>query len=393
MRRRKQWKAFAGLALAAALGMGWLNYSLPDTFYLPQGESLVLSGMPWLRASGPDGSLPVGSSQKDSSQNATLALWGTIPVKTVRVVSVQRESVMVSGAPFGIKMFSDGALVVGFSDILGENGYYNPAKEAGIELGDRIVSVNGVKVRTNEEVSKALQESREGKAEIVLMRGEREMHLVAGVARGSGGGYKLGMWVRDSSAGIGTLTFYKDGVFGGLGHAINDSDTGESIALLSGEIVPVSIVGVVKGVSGVPGELKGKFLSEERWGSILKNQTQGVYGTLEKTPPGESYEVALPQETVRGEAQILATIEGRTPELYEVQIEYISLASGNPNKNMVIRVKDERLLETTGGIVQGMSGSPILQNGRVVGAVTHVLVNDPARGYGIFIQNMLDAAG
>lgn len=388
-------KGCVAVAAAAVLAIGLLGKSLPDTFYLPEGEELQLVQMPWLCAKMEGGNLPVGKSQVDSSQNATLALWGAVPVKTVRVVSTERRSVMVSGAPFGIKMFCDGALVVGFSDILGENGYHNPAREAGIELGDRIISVNEHKVRTNDDLTDAISDSPDGKVEIVFIRGDEEKHVTATAGRGSSGSYKMGMWVRDSSAGIGTLTFYDadGGIFAGLGHAISDSDTGKSIALLSGEIVPVNIIGCESGAPGMPGELKGQFLSERgEWGEILKNETQGVYGILKKSPPAKAYEVALAQEIQRGDAQILSTIEGGHPRLYDVEIEYIALGSGDPNKNMVIRVKDKALLETSGGIVQGMSGSPILQNGRLVGAVTHVLVKDPTRGYGIFAEKMLEAA-
>lgn len=394
--KRKQWLlrgAFA-LVLSTAVALGWLNYSLPDTFYLPAGEEFALSQMPWLQAEEANGTIPAGNSNADVSQNVTLTLWGAIPVKNVRVVSVERRSVMVSGAPFGIKMFSDGALVVGFSDVLTENGYRNPAKEAGVEMGDRIICVNGKKVRTNDELTAALQESTDRIAEIDLVRDGDMRHVSARVERGSAGGYKLGMWVRDSSAGIGTLTFYgENGVFAGLGHAISDSDTGRNIELLSGEIVPVSIVGAIAGAPGTPGELKGQFRMEEgEWGKILNNCTQGVYGVLEKTPYGKPYEIAAVQEIVQGYAQILSTIDGNIPRLYDVQVEHISMSSGDPNKNMVIRVKDDRLLQATGGIVQGMSGSPILQNGRLIGAVTHVLVNDPTRGYGIFAENMLRTA-
>ena len=199
------------------------------------------------------------------------------------------------------------------------------------------------------------------------------------------------MWVRDSSAGVGTLTFVSaQGVFAGLGHPISDSDTGEKIALRSGEIVPCQITGCSKGTAGSPGELKGQFLSAHAIGTICINGQQGVYGTARTAFSGRVMEIAFAQEVQTGEAEILSTISGQEPRTYRVRIEKISDA--DDRRNMVLRVVDPALLARTGGIVQGMSGSPILQNGRLVGAVTHVLVNDPTRGYGIFAQTMLEQA-
>ena len=199
--------------------------------------------------------------------------------------------------------------------------------------------------------------------------------------------WRTGMWVRDSSAGIGTLTFVDNttGTFAGLGHSIHDVDTGTTISLLKGEIVPVEITGAVAGSAGSPGELKGRFLT-------TVNGETGVYGSVKSYMKGIEAEVALAQEVNTGDAEIITTIEGQEPKRYTAVIEKIALSSDNPNRNMVVRVTDPRLLTATGGIVQGMSGSPILQDGRLVGAVTHVLVNDPTRGYGIFAENMVQSA-
>ena len=202
------------------------------------------------------------------------------------------------------------------------------------------------------------------------------------------------MWVRDSSAGVGTLTFVDNttGMFGGLGHSISDADTGESITLLKGEIVPVEIIGYQRGEVGAPGQLKGRFSSDIAVGTILTNDSTGVYGAVRTLLNGRDMTVAQAQEVIPGEAQVLTTIDGSTPKLYDIRIEKVSLSEEDPNRNMVLRVTDEELLAATGGIVQGMSGSPILQNGRLVGAVTHVLVNDPTRGFGIFAETMLSRA-
>ena len=182
------------------------------------------------------------------------------------------------------------------------------------------------------------------------------------------------------------------GTFAGLGHSIHDSDTGKTLGLLKGEIVPVEITGVEKGSAGDPGELKGRFLTAAAAGEITVNGETGVYGTVSSVQEGVDMELALAQEVTTGRAEIITTIDGRTPQRYEVEIEKIALNASDANRNMVVHVTDPVLLQNTGGIVQGMSGSPIIQNGKLVGAVTHVLVNDPTRGYGIFAENMLETA-
>ena len=197
--------------------------------------------------------------------------------------------------------------------------------------------------------------------------------------------------MRDSSAGIGTITYYdpQTAQFGGLGHPICDVDTGEIMPLLSGQVVKVVINDVVKGTSGDPGELKGSFASSKDSGTITSNDETGVFGTLYSNPSqNAALPVALKQEITEGAAKIYTTVSGTTPQEYDIEIEKIDISDTGKTKNMIIKVTDPNLLEKTGGIVQGMSGSPIIQNGKLVGAVTHVLVNDPQRGYGIFIENM-----
>ena len=392
-KRMRRW--VCGTLAAAAvpfLAAAAIYSQLPDTIYLPEQSELALAQMPWLTPLQANGSVQAEGGQNGESYNATLGLWGVVPIKTVRVVQSPRRVVMVSGAPFGIKMFSDGALVVGFSDILGENGYCNPAREAGVKLGDRIISVEGAPVHSNDELSAALKNSQSDTVNLQLERDDQPITLQVHLQHGTAGKGKLGVWVRDSSAGIGTMTFWEQetGRFAGLGHAISDTDTGRSIALLSGEVSRVNITGFAPGAPGLPGELKGEFLEKSgELGKIASNQAQGVYGTLTETLGGTPYEIAAAQEITKGPAQILTTISGTEPQYYDVVIERIALRTSDPNKNMILRVTDKRLLDSTAGIVQGMSGSPILQNGRLVGAVTHVLVNDPTRGYGIFAQEMI----
>lgn len=386
---------FLSAAVAAGIGVYALNRSLPDTFYVQQGESLTIASMPWLKEkSSTSHEIAAGNISQDTSGNCTLALFDLIPVKTVRTVSVERREVVVCGTPFGIKMFSNGALVVAFSDLYTNLGSENPAKEAGLRLGDLIISADGHAVRNNDELSAAISEAAGSAMEVVYLRDGEQCRCMLTPVADQNGVYKAGVWVRDSSAGIGTLTFAdtERGTFAGLGHAISDTDTGTSISLLSGEIVPVNVTGYVRGTAGAPGELRGEFSGETVLGTVLANDETGVYGTLSASVEGTRYPVANSQEVVVGEAQILTTIAGGQAKLYDIRIERVNLNASDPNRNMMIEVTDPELLGATGGIVQGMSGSPILQNGKLVGAVTHVLINDPPRGYAIFAQTMLSAA-
>ena len=269
----------------------------------------------------------------------------------------------------------------------GTTDYRMPAVEIAQENGSRITG--------NDDLRAAIQAAGSDPCTVVYERdGVQAVTNLTPVADLSDGNFRAGVWVRDSSAGVGTLTFVDNttGMFGGLGHSISDTDTGESIVLRSGEIVPVEIIGYEPGQVGDPGQLKGRFASQIAVGTVLGNDATGVYGTVRTLLGGQDMTVAQSQEVEEGPAQILTTIEGTEPQLYEVEIEQVTLSRQDPNRNLVLRVTDPDLLATTGGIVQGMSGSPIIQNGRLVGAVTHVLVNDPTRGYGIFAENMLETA-
>ena len=392
MQRAKLAAAYLLLALAAALG--WLYSCLPDRVYLEPGQALYLPRFAWVEPQRGHGSRNVASTRAVGSYQTTLTLGGWLPIKTIRAVVTERPRVTVCGTPFGVKMFSEGALIVGFSDIgQAGGGTSNPAKEAGLRLGDRVICIGQTRTESNDAVKEALDAAEGQSVEVVYIRsGEQKLTALTPVWDGAAGQWRAGMWVRDSSAGVGTLTFADEelGVFAGLGHPISDSDTGESVALRSGEIVPCEITGCSAGTAGSPGELKGRFLSAHAIGTIRINGENGVYGTTRTYFSGQLREIAFAQEVVTGPAEIWATIEGETPRAYRIQIERVSDA--DPRRNLVIRVTDPSLLSATGGIVQGMSGSPILQNGRLVGAVTHVLVNDPTRGYGIFAQTMLEQA-
>ena len=391
---RRLGKAAVCLLLCLAMALGWLCSRLPDTVYLEPGQELQLPRFRWVGPLNGHGARNAASTRAAGSYRATLALGGWLPVKTIRTVVTERPRVTVCGTPFGVRMFSEGALIVGFSEI-GQvsGGTVSPAKMAGLRLGDRVICVGQTRTESNDAVKEALDAAAGQAVEVVYIRGgEQKLTTLTPVWDNAAGQWRAGMWVRDSSAGVGTLTFAEEelGVFAGLGHPISDSDTGESVALRSGEIVPCEIIGCSMGTAGSPGELKGRFLSAHAIGTICINGENGVYGTTRARLAGKVRELAFAQEVTTGPAEIWATTEGRTPRAYRIRIEKVSDA--DPRRNLVIRVTDPALLAETGGIVQGMSGSPILQNGRLAGAVTHVLVNDPTRGYGIFAQTMLEQA-
>lgn len=396
---RPRWKRTLRMGTAYALtaavaALGWLYSSLPGQICLEPGQQLQLARFGYVQPLEMWGSQNVASTQAVGSYQTTLALGGVLPIKTIRAVVMPRQTVTVCGTPFGIKMFSEGALIVGFSDIASSSGAsLNPAKEAGLHMGDRVICIGETYTHNNDAVKEALASANGQPVTVIYVRDDQQRQTILSPVWDSGANeWRAGMWVRDSSAGVGTMTFVdeENGVFAGLGHSISDGDTGQSIALRSGEIVPCEIVGCTAGTIGSPGELKGHFVGDHAIGSISINGQNGVYGKTRTSFSGRSMEVAFAQEVTEGEAEIWTTISGEQPQAYSVVIEHI--ADADPVRNMVIHVTDPELLEQTGGIVQGMSGSPILQNGRLIGAVTHVLVNDPTRGYGIFAETMLQQA-
>lgn len=350
MQRAKLAAAYLLLALAAALG--WLYSCLPDRVYLEPGQALYLPRFAWVEPQRGHGSQNVASTRAVGSYQTTLTLGGWLPIKTVRAVVTERPRVTVCGTPFGVKMFSEGALIVGFSEIVqAGGGTSNPAKEAGLHLGDRVICIGQTRTESNEAVKEALDAAEGQSVEVVYIRsGEQKLTTLTPVWDGAAEQWRAGMWVRDSSAGVGTLTFADEelGVFAGLGHPISDSDTGESVALRSGEIVPCEITGCSAGTAGSPGELKGHFLSAHAIGTIRINGENGVYGTTRTHFSGQLREIAFAQEVVTGPAEIWATIEGETPRAYRIQIERVSDA--DPRRNLVIRVTDPSLLSATGEI-------------------------------------------
>lgn len=378
------------LALILAIGAtAYWNVHIPDSFSVVEGEKISLA--PPINFSSKSVAF-AESVQAGTTHIGEIKLLNTIPVKTVDIKVVDRKMVRISGAPFGIKMFTDGLIVVGMSDVSTQGSRTNPAKEAGVKVGDMVETINGVTLRSNEQLGGIVEKSNGEPITLRIRRGDDKMEITIKPVQSVGDGkYRLGIWVRDSSAGIGTMTYFdpNTSTFTGLGHPVCDIDTGALMPLQSGEIVSAYITGFKRGVSGTPGELKGKFNSRAEMGKMYANTPTGVYGRLTgDLYLGEEVPLAFSHEIEVGPATIFTTIEGSTPSEYAVEIERIDVHESNKYQNMVIRVTDPVLLEKTGGIVQGMSGSPIIQNGKLIGSVTHVLVGDPTRGYGIFAENI-----
>ena len=302
------------------------------------------------------------------------------------------------GRAVGIKLFSDGVVVVGTSEVTTPEGQVNPAKACGLREGDIITHIDSTEVDSIEEVEAALQKTAGEVMSIRALRDDKQIQLSGrAVQCAADGSYKLGAWIRDSMAGIGTVTFYVPGtgVFGALGHGINDIDTALLMPLESGSILPATVAAVQKGEAGAPGQLRGAFDTSATLGSLESNTDGGVFGTLSDTSwaSGQPVETAERNQVKAGRATILANISGDEVKEYSIRIDKVYPESQSDCRDFLIEVTDPRLLEATGGIVQGMSGSPILQNGRLVGAVTHVMIDDPTRGYGVWVGRMMERCG
>lgn len=319
------------------------------------------------------------------------ALAGTGTIAGAASADAVKE-LIPGGMAFGVKYYAKGAIIIGVCDVETASGLTSPARDAGLAAGDVVTAAGGREINTLEELLELVKGCGGKKIELQYLRdNQTQSTFITPVIDKGANEYRIGVWVRDSTAGIGTITFIdaKTRRFGGLGHGINDSTTGLLMPFGRGSITDVKVTGVVKGRKSIPGELKGEFGTTDV-GKLASNTEVGVFGTFEKLPGDLPAPVPVaPASALRtGEAIVRTSADGTLRE-YTIEIEEIYKDSGR-TKNFLVRVTDERLLNLTGGIVQGMSGSPILQDGKLVGAVTHVLVNDPTRGYGICIDNMLD---
>lgn len=328
------------------------------------------------------------------SYQAELKLFGVIPYKKLQLEVIQEQKVMPAGNAVGIYLESQGIMVLGTTEIRGKDGFiYHPAQDI-LQEGDYLLSVNGQAAESIQKVSELIQQNQDQKMTLQLQRGNNRIQVKIEPVCTEEGKYQIGVWLREDTEGIGTMTcITEDNQFVALGHGITDIDTGEMIQLEQGGLYPATIQQIVMGKKGTPGELFGTVLlsEEEKIGDVISNNVWGISGSIDRKQyqyqEEQGIPIALKQEIQTGPATIQCQLEDDVQE-YQIEIEEINL-NAKDLKGLVIRVTDSELKKKTGGIVQGLSGSPIIQNGKLVGAVTHVFVNDPTRGYGIFIENML----
>lgn len=329
-------------------------------------------------------------------------LLGFFPVKKLKVDVVPKIKVIPGGQSVGVRLNTKGVLIVGLEEINGIDGKkYNPSREAGLTLGDSIIEINNIKVKDANHVTNIINQNKNTEINLKVKRREKIFHTkIKPVKSVDEGEYRIGLWVRDKTAGVGTLTFYHPGTmkFGALGHAITDVDTGLLLTVDHGQIVKSKVASIKQGKRGNPGEIKGIFYETSKpMGNLEKNTHFGIFGKAYAPIINNRYkqpiEICYQNQIHEGKASILTTIENNKIEEYEVYIEKINRQRIPSTKSMVVRVTDKRLLKKSGGIVQGMSGSPIIQDGKLIGAVTHVFVNDPSKGYGLFIEWMVKKAG
>ena len=373
---------------------------LPSNYIIMQGENLrlyTLLGIRLIEESSyqtlqTSSTLEQEKINKIGKVSFRLNLFNLIPLKNIDVNVIPKTTVVPMGNAIGMKLYTAGVLVVGMSEIEGKKPYEN----SGIKEGDRIIQINQNQIDNTDDLMKAVNKSDGNNISIKYVRDEKTITTSIKPLKNSSNEYKIGLWVRDAAAGVGTLTFYEpsSGMFATLGHGIMDIDTAELIKIANGELVTTNILSINKGTKGNPGEIRGTIEAGHTIGSISKNTKFGVFGTINKTPylntsNTNEVQVALREEIKTGKAQIICELENGKKEYYDIEIQRIFISNNKDNKSMLIKVTDKKLSEKTGGIIQGMSGAPIIQNGKFVGAVTHVLVNDPTIGYGVLADIML----
>ena len=379
------------------LGYRYLDRKIPDEIHIDRNSGLdfsSLSGIPFVSFGD---TITVSG---EGSYQLPCTLLGKIHFKDIKVTPTEADSILVSGSSVGIYMETSGVLVIDTGEILSSDGQIqDPAKNL-LKPGDYIVALNQQKISCKQDLIDDLKDL-DGSAVTVSIRRENSLVPVSLTpVQDSSGKYKLGIWVRDDTQGIGTLTFVtEDGKFGALGHGISDVDTGNLLSIKGGKLYCAQILGVQKGAKGTPGELSGliRYRNDNVIGTINSNSENGIYGNFTGNFGNDSQQsialrkmkIGYKQELQVGPASILCNVGDGVKE-YDAKITRIDMNHEDSNKSFVIQVTDPELIDTTGGIVQGMSGSPVLQNGKVVGAITHVFVQDAASGYGIFIENMLD---
>ena len=394
---------FAALIYLVVFAANLLDESIPDEIYAIKGEENEIHFSVPVTVEKKEESVPVffhqtksdGRIRQSQEYRLSCKFLNLIPVKEVSVHVVEKSYVMPCGMPVGIYTKTKGILIIGTGKVTSSDGLvYEPADQI-VKSGDYIMTVNGKEISEKEDLVRLVNDSQGDAVVLGILRDGEPIELKIKPAALKDGSYKLGIWVRDDMAGVGTLTYISpDMKYGALGHPVSDGDTGSMIRLSGGKIYSTDIVGIVKGENGAPGELTGviNYKEENCLGTINENTRTGIYGDLVKLPEEmeDAYvEVCMKQDIRKGAAYILSALDGNVQQ-YQIEIDEVDLSGREENKGILFHVTDERLLSETGGIVQGMSGSPILQDGKIVGAVTHVFISDATKGYGVFIEKVLE---
>ncbi len=380
----------------------YVNYHFPFLYVqADRDDILLLNGNP----------LPAEASRiqppfnlealEQGSVNLELSLFGVIPISKITIDVLPEVRLVPGGHSIGVKLYSQGVNVVGYYYFETVSGSRSPAREAGVRTGDTILSVNGTPVSSINKMVELLAEAADNRVTLLIERDGREMEIsIQPLYSKNDRDYRIGIYIRDSAAGVGTLSFYDPESlrYGALGHVIIDADTNKPVNLCDGTIVKARIIDIKSARKGQPGEKSGVFLDSKNFsGTIDKNSPFGIFGKLKEihpvlSPYPEPLPMALAGQVKTGPAEMLTVIDGETIRSFKVEITRINPQQRPSDKGMVVQIVDEELLELTGGIIQGMSGSPLIQNGRLIGAITHVFINDPTQGYAIFMEWMYQEA-
>ena len=335
-----------------------------------------------------------GKDMNEDEYVTSIKLFNIFPVKKAKVTVTQRKYVVPGGSIFGIRLYTRGVMVIRVDEVTTSSGNVSPGKIAGLKEGDMIISVNGVFVNRNKELSAVFSSSDGKQLKMLIERNGQQKEIVFTPVLSDDSTYKGGLWIRDSTAGIGTVSWYDrtNGIFAGLGHAVCDVDTGEIMPLAGGDAVEATVTGCYKSKAGAAGELCGVF-SSGTIGELYINGNTGVYGVMDDfDTTAKEIPVALKHEVKPGAAKIICTVDENGPQYYDIQIVRVLVSDSRNQRNMTIKITDKRLIDKTGGIVQGMSGSPIIQDGMLAGAVTHVFLDNCTEGYGILAEDMIETA-
>ena len=409
-RRKRRYQLFLYAFLGFALGMFlWASYSyyeqkIPNIIRIQAGTSQRIDlKVPASGVLNVDSDKVIALNQPvtivagespDTCQ-MELRLFGVLPLKSIDIEVIENTRLIPVGQPIGIYMKTQGVLVIDTGTFEGPQGQEQSPSVYKLQAGDYVMAMDGVAVTGKRQIKEYVENGSGRDIVLQVSRNEKIIQVRISPMQDQNGVYKIGTWLRDSAQGIGTMTFLDEELhFGALGHGINDTDTGELLQLGSGLLYDTEIVAIRKGERGTPGELTGiiEYQPEQVSGVIMSNTEEGIYGVASQafadSITTQALPVGLKQDVKEGDAQILCNIDGQT-KYYDVRITRLMPNAENLNRQIALTVTDEELLQLTGGIVQGMSGAPIIQDGRIIGAVTHVLVNDSTSGYGIFIENML----